>query len=300
MTFSARPICRVCGATESDVVCTSVSEAPESAVYRCLGCGIVHIFPIMTEAEETAFYRSEFERYMGRRSDEGWQSPADRFRASQAEGERRLPLVRPFLRAGDEVLEIGSSTGFFLDDLKGYVRSVMGVEPGDAQREYALSRGIETLRSLEELGSRTFGVIILYYVLEHLRDPVGYLRSLHRHLTAGGRVMIEVPNVEDALLSVYQIPQFSAFYWQKAHYQSFNRETLGRVLDIARFSSDMFPVQRYDLSNHMVWMMHGKPGGHGHFKGLLTPEVETAYAEALKARWVCDTLFAVARPATTV
>lgn len=44
-------------------------------------------------------------------------------------------------------------------------------------------------------------------------------------------------------------------------------------------------------------MMEQKPGGAGRFKELFTPALEAAYADALKARWRCDTVMAVARAA---
>jgi SAM-dependent methyltransferase len=289
------PVCRVCGSSESVLISRDVAGAPESAVYRCEHCTLIYLFPIMAEEEEANFYWLQFERYMEDRSSGGWKSPEVHFRSYQAEGERRLPLVRPHLLPDDTVLEIGSSTGYFLEDLRGYVRSVTGVEPGRTYRAFAVDRGIETVPALEDVGQRTFDVIALYYVLEHLRDPVGYLTTLRARLNPGGRLLIEVPNVDDTLLSVYRIPGFPPFYWQKAHYHYFSHRTLTDVLHRAGYSSALSPVQRYDLSNHMVWMMEGKPGGMGRFKHLFTAELESAYAEALKAHWVCDTLFAVGR-----
>lgn len=288
------PVCRVCGSSEAIQVGDTVAGAPDAAVYRCSKCTLLYLFPIMTEEEESNFYWLQFEKYMEGRTGGGWKSPEEHFRSYQAEGERRLPLVRSHLKPDDALLEIGSSTGFFLEDLKSYVRSVTGVEPGRTYRAFAIGRGIETVPGVEDLGGRRFDVIALYYVLEHLRDPVGYLASLRSRLNPGGRLLIEVPNIEDALLSVYQIPNFPVFYWQKAHYHYFSRLTLAEVLSRAGYEAQLTPVQRYDLSNHMVWMMEGKPGGMGRLGHLFTPEVETAYAEALKAQWVCDTIFAVA------
>jgi SAM-dependent methyltransferase len=287
--------CRFCGSKDGTVIGAEVSDAPEAKVYRCDTCGFVYLFPIMTEDEETAFYRSEFERYMQARSGPGWKSPEAHFRDYQAEGERRLPLVRPYLKADDAVLEIGSSTGYFLDDLRGYVREAVGVEPSEAYRDYANSRGLETRATLADWDGRPFDVLALYYVLEHLRDPIGYLAAFQKILNPGGRVLIEVPNVDDVLLGPYRIPKFGPFYWQRAHYQYFSHRTLAQALERAGFQATMIPVQRYDLSNHMVWMMDGRPGGAGRFADLFTPALDAAYRDALKASWRCDTVFAVAR-----
>src|SRR5262249_25579477 len=134
----------------------------------------------------------------------GWKSPEAHFQSYTGEALRRLPLVVPHLRETDAVLEFGSSTGFFLSALKPFVGSVTGAEPSEAYRSYAQSIGIDTAESLAEIGDRTFDAIALYYVVEHLRDPVGYVASLKARLNPRGRLLIEVPNVDDALLSLYQ------------------------------------------------------------------------------------------------
>ena len=294
MTTAVAPECRLCRSRESTLVSRTVSEAPESAVYECSGCGIVYVFPIMSEEEEAAFYARQFEEYMARRSGPGWKSPDAHFASYGSEAQRRLPLVMPHLSSTDAVLEIGSSTGYFLDALRPHVASVTGVEPGEAYRQYASSRGIETLETLSQLNGRRFDVIALYYVVEHLRDPIGYAAGLRERLNQGGRLLIEVPNVQDALLSLYKLPAFASFYWQRAHYQNFSSVTLARVLERAGYRVRAFPVQRYDLSNHMVWMSEGKPGGHGRFASVLGPEVDAAYRRSLMNRWICDTVFVVA------
>ncbi len=288
-----KPVCRLCGSSDAELIGEKVADSPESKQYKCRQCEIVYLFPIMSEKEEADFYRAEFEKYMAGRSGASWKSPQAHFRSYQPEGERRLPLVRPFLKPEDDVLEIGSSTGYFLDDLRGYVHSVTGVEPSQAYRDYANSIGIKTYSSLDELAGEKFDVLFLYYVLEHLRDPIGYMASLSHWLKPNGRILLEVPNVDDILLSPYHIPNFAPFYWQKAHYYNFSHKTLKDVLVRAGYDARLIPAQRYDLSNHMVWMMEGKPGGAGRFKEIFTPELETAYAEALKKHWKCDTLFAV-------
>lgn len=294
MTTTMPPVCRICGSSASELIGSSVSDAPDSAVYRCGGCSLVYLFPIMNDEEEEKFYRVEFEKYMEGRSGPGWKSPEAHFQSYQAEGERRMALVLQHLKSIDSVLEIGSSTGYFLEALRSHVQAVTGVEPGEAYRDYALSRGIETKKDIANLDGQKFDVIALYYVLEHLRNPVAYLSELKKRFKSGGRLLIEVPNVEDALIARYTIPAFPSFYWQKAHYHYFARRTLQDVLEKAGYSVQIFPAQRYDLSNHMVWMMEGKPGGTGRYRDLFSAELESTYSETLREHWACDTLFAVA------
>src|SRR5579864_3486332 len=88
--------CYLCRTPEADVVSRTVSQAPESLVYRCKKCDLVYLYPIMTPEQETAFYRAEFEKYMEGRSGPNWKSPEAHFKSYQDEGEKRIPRVRPF------------------------------------------------------------------------------------------------------------------------------------------------------------------------------------------------------------
>ncbi|MDO9372310.1 MAG: hypothetical protein Q7U07_06940 [Gammaproteobacteria bacterium] len=53
------------------------------------------------------------------------------------------------------------------------------------------------------------------------------------------------------------------------------------------------PGQRYDLPNHMHWMLAGQPGGMGKYSHILSRETERSYAEDLKRNGYCDYLIAI-------
>jgi SAM-dependent methyltransferase len=276
-------------------VVDTVWEAPESAVYRCGVCETVFVHPIMSEEEEKAFYEAQFAGYMKERGSPGETDPADHFQKWQPEAERRLENLKPWLREGMSVLEVGSSTGFLLDAIAPHVGSVVGVEPGEQYRDYANSRGIETHPLFEDISDRRFDLVISYYVVEHLRDPIGELQRWHALLNPGGRCAVEVPNVEDALVRYYQVDAFDRFYWQRAHYFNYSQKTLGMVMEKAGFDDyQAIPEQRYDISNHVHWMLTGEPGGKGRYTEVLDERLNAEYARAMKEHWLCDTVFAVA------
>ena len=107
-----------------------------------------------------------------------------------------------------------------------------------------------------------------------------------------------MPNVEDALVKYWQVEAFDRFYWQKAHYFNYSHETLAMVLKMAGFADvETVPVQRYDLSNHVHWLWKGEPGGAGKYADLLDAGVNAEYGRALRERWLCDTVMAVATKA---
>lgn len=287
-----------CADGERRRVVDTVWEAPEAAVYQCTNCEIVFIHPIMSEDEERSFYESDFAGYMKDRGAPGETLPEEHFEENWAEAERRAANLLPFLRHDQHVLEIGSATAGLLTAVKPHVASVTGVEPGSQYREYAISRGIDTVPTLEDVAGRTYDVLLAYYVVEHLRDPLEQLAQLHELLSPGGFFAIEVPNVDDALVRFYEIAAFDRFYWQRAHYFNYSHRTLADVLQRAGFASvETYPEQRYDISNHLHWLARGKPGGKGKYVDIFDERTNREYQRSLKEHWLCDTVFAVARKA---
>lgn len=288
--------CPLCG--EGGVrrrIVESVWKTPEATVYQCSDCEIVFIHPTMSSEEEKVFYKAEFTRYMKQRGAPGETTPEEHFQKNQAEAERRLANLKPYLHPDMHVLEIGSSTGFLLGAIEPHVALVTGVEPGQLYRKYANERGIRTYVDLSEVAEQRFDLILAYYVLEHLRTPVEYLGRFHNLLGPGGNLAIEVPNVDDALVCFYQLDSFDCFYWQKAHYFYYSHRTLTMVLRRAGFNGiEVIPEQRYDISNHIHWLLKGEPGGKGKYTHIFDDGLNQEYARCLKERWLCDTVFAIA------
>ena len=275
----------------------TIWEAEGAAEYQCEECGIVFLSPLMTPEEEREFYGAKFAEYMAKRGQAGGADPRDSYEKWKPEGARRLELLRPWLREGMSVLEIGAATGFLLDAIRPIVGDrVVGVEPGDDFRTFAADElGIEMHSSRDAVAGRRFDLILSYYVVEHLRDPVGELGQWRELLNPGGHLALEVPNVDDALVKYWQVEAFDRFYWQKAHYFNYSHGTMDMVLRMAGFSGvETVPVQRYDISNHVHWLWQGRPGGAGAYTDLLDEGVNREYQRALRERWLCDTVMAVA------
>lgn len=190
----------------------------------CRRCGFVFQSPRMTEAEAAAYYAAEYRRmYQG---DEG---PGQKDLTVQRQ--RAASLVS-FLRthgvAARRHLDIGASAGLLL----GAVREALGaepvgVEPGRAYREFAQAGGLRMYARLEDLMAGQpgrFDLISMAHVLEHLPDPVGYLRLLRETLLApDGWLLIEVPNL------------FCHDSFEVAHLTAFSAHTLRQALEKAGY-----------------------------------------------------------------
>lgn len=75
----------------------------------------------------------------------------------------------------DSMLDIGSSAGVLLSEFhKIYGCEVLGVEPNDKYREYAIAHGVPTVADISQVAKR-YSLVTAIHVLEHVKDPVGLI-----------------------------------------------------------------------------------------------------------------------------
>lgn len=146
---------------------------------------------------------------------------------------------------------------------------------------------------LDQLKGKKFDFVTAFHVIEHLSDPRAMLAELGRQLTDRGRLVIEVPSAEDALLTFYDCAAFQKFSYWSQHLFLFNPETLRRVAVEAGLKVvAVQQYQRYPLSNHLHWLSRGLPGGHREWSFLDGEALRAAYSAALAGIGKCDTLIA--------
>ena len=131
------------------------------------------------------------------------------------------------------VLEIGCGTGYLLSRLKERGARVQGIEPGPHGERGSALYGVPVVRgsfpSAEIQGQ--FGLVVLYLVLEHLPDPVGFLASVRDRVTPGGHLAIVVPDAEPFL----EAGDPSILFHE--HYSYFTAATLAATLRTAGAAS---------------------------------------------------------------
>ena len=272
----------------------------EQHFWKCDVCKMIYLVPPLSDEEELSFYKKEFGKYMEKRTgqDKDWSSPEKHFVYNQQEAERRMSFLAPYLTEGQKILEIGCSSGFMLSSLKDKGMDVYGLDPSEVFIEYVKSKGVHIYKKFEELREKhdlVFDLIIHYYVLEHIGNPVEFTNQYMSLLNDNGKMIFEVPCATDPLIELYKAPAFNKFYWSVAHNWYFNRESLTSLLKKTGYSFELFPEQRYDISNHMTWMLEGKPGGMGKYNHVFGEELDILYKRQMKKHWFCDTIIAVVK-----
>lgn len=290
------PECRICdaGNKEQKIRAPHVfGGREEHDFWQCDKCDGIYLYPVLTEDEEKRFYLQEFEKFMSTRVGDhrDWSNAEKHKVTNQDQVVRRLPFVEQYLKENVELLEIGCSSGFMLDAFRERGAKCMGVEPSGEFGDFLTQSGHEHVSDISDLEGKKFDVITHFFVFEHISDPFSFLETIQGLLKDGGVMIAEIPCANDPLTSIYDIEAFEKFYWSIAHHYYFTPKSMKYILDQLGYKYELLPEQRYDLSNHMVWMNEGRPGGQGKYRDQLGVEVTNTYSEHLKETWQCDTMF---------
>jgi len=109
---------------------------------------------------------------------------------------RRLKKMKKMVASGS-LLDIGSGIGQFLNYAQNDFYPVIGTEISDTAIEIAKEKFSITLMKggIEDIKfEKSFDIITLFHVLEHVENPKRTVKKIHQLLTTGGIVFIAVPN----------------------------------------------------------------------------------------------------------
>lgn len=296
-----KPKCRICGADESyqSIKADFVYGGEKfHNFWFCNKCKIVYLFPTLSVEEEASFYKKEFEKFMSSRSgaERDWSGAKEHIRTNQDQVARRWKFLEQHVEQGMDILEIGCSSGFMLNKFRDCRMNCTGIEPSGEFLQFLKENGhnaFPDISSMKQKRQGKFDLIVHFFVLEHIRNPFNFLKESYNILKPGGKIIAEVPCINDPLTSVYNIPAFEKFYWSIAHHYYYSPESISYIIEKLGFQYELMPEQRYDLSNHMVWMQEGKPGGQERYNTIFSPELNDKYMNELKNKWLCDTVLIV-------
>lgn len=252
-------------------------------VYKCCACETKFLSVV-----QDGDYENDFMYQTNNMSDIDIEKRVALFKKDD---ERRYKAVK-HLCEGKSVLDFGCGFGGFLNYISCVAEKCCGVELGRNERDYLKSKGILCTKSIDEYSGK-FDVITLFHTFEHLSEPEMWLEKFSHYLKKDGRLIIEVPNANDALRSLYNNENFADFTYWSAHLFLYTIDSLSMLIKKnGKYQIvSAGQIQRYSVANHLMWLAKGKPGGHEQWSFMDTQELNDAYASKLEEMEMCDTLF---------
>ena len=258
-----------------------VRDKPDLQVLQCKNCDLVFLSEIDHITNETYEKSGMHEETL---------TPIDEWlKDTEKDDQRRLDFLKDEI-VNKSILDFGTGAAGFLLKAKDFAQNCEGIELEKRVHEYWGSN-LMLHKNLDEVDKK-YDLITAFHVFEHLKDPRLILKQLMSKLNDNGKIVIEVPNSDDALLTLYNSEFKNFTYWSKHLFlfNAHNLKVLGQQAGLKVIS--IMQYQRYPLSNHMYWLSEESPGGHKHWAFLDSPEISSAYAKSLGAIGKCDTIIA--------
>jgi len=255
------PICQ----TSTDKVLSTTLRRGTGIVFYCVDCH--HGFLSENKAiDAKTYYAENYRQEYSHNAEAAATNAREIFDVYKNYQQDRLKEIVPFLSADTQLLEVGASAGQFLVNIKDDVKLVHAIELDKDCCDFMTSTlGIdadsEFLRE-SKFAKQRYDVICSFQVLEHVENPVTFLRELLESAGNDATLFIEVPNLNDPLLSVWSVPTYQQFFYHSAHLHYFTEESLKKVARLAGFADEQISVsftQDYNLLNHLNWITNNAP-----------------------------------------
>lgn len=195
--------CLVCGEAEfTDLFAAKdhLVSGESYVVRRCNACSFTFTADPPAEKEIGRYYLSE--DYISH-SDKK-QTPTERLyhlARSYMLGRKHRMVTYVTHRESGTLLDIGSGTGYFASFMNKKGWEVTGIELNEQARVDSVTRfGIRVLppEEIKAIPDRSADCITFWHVLEHLHDPVMWMREVKRILKDDGKCIIALPNPDSA------------------------------------------------------------------------------------------------------
>jgi 2-polyprenyl-3-methyl-5-hydroxy-6-metoxy-1,4-benzoquinol methylase len=153
----------------------------EIAVYECEATGYRFFYPFTLEGKEDLYRALE-------KTD--WCYEEDKWEHN---------IVASRIPETASLLDIGCGRGAFLSKVRSPHKT--GIELNKSAAAFARARGIAVAESLVQDHEGAYDYVTAFQVLEHIADPMPFLRSCLAVLKPGGSLIIAVPN-NDAFIRI--------------------------------------------------------------------------------------------------
>jgi 2-polyprenyl-3-methyl-5-hydroxy-6-metoxy-1,4-benzoquinol methylase len=274
--------CYLCNSKDYKKRKGSARDNKNLEIFECCNCGLVFLSEdshINESFYENSNMHSSFDFYKWRNE-------------TFIDDIRRFKFLKSSL-INKRVLDFGSGNGGFLKQIKAISKDVLGIELEKAIVPYYEKEDIPLENNLDKINKK-FDVITSFHVIEHIKNPLIVLKILKDLLEDNGKLIIEVPNANDVLLSIYENEAFSNFTYWSCHLYLYSQHTLSILAKKAGLEVEFIKhIQRYPLSNHLYWLSKNKPGGHEKWGNFFdSEELNVAYKNQLASLGATDTIIA--------
>jgi len=231
-------ICNLCNSDSTK----KIMEINGFNIVKCKKCGLIYVNPRLkfkvlekiymdgTYFRNPAFKDFKFTFYGYDRYLEEKKDIMDTF-------SRRLDVITRYRKNG-KLLDIGCAFGFFLELASKRGWKASGIEVSKNASDYAKKHQKSPVfnGTIEKANfkKKSFDVITLFDVIEHIPDPKNMLKKINKLLKPGGILAITTPNI-DSLPAKILGNKWEEVRRVREHIYFFSNRTLKKILEKSGF-----------------------------------------------------------------
>ncbi|RLT20787.1 MAG: class I SAM-dependent methyltransferase [Planctomycetota bacterium] len=215
-------------------------------VVKCRGCGLMRTNPRPTPEAMGFFYPDDYGPYLGTRVlKTNSTSSLKRLLTPLArkifdDKSQRLPIMVPA-----KMLEIGCASGAFLNQMSGLGWEVEGIEFSEKAAQNARQLGYKVYAGSLETAPAPLTLVDLivgWFVMEHLHNPIGSLKKLHEWANPGAWLVLSVPNANALEFHLFKDKWYALQL--PTHLNHYTPQSLAKVLNEGGWTLEKVHHQR--------------------------------------------------------
>lgn len=268
--------CPICN-NKTDKLLTARLRRGNGKVYYCKECDLGFLKNMILNTKD--YYDKEYRKEYSHKAQTNETSAEEIFKVYVQYQQERLNVLNKYINnTNNSFLEIGASAGQFLYHIKDRFDTINAIELDSncckfIENKFNILADCNYLEDSKFNIQNNYSVVSAYQVLEHTPNPIKFLESIYNVLKDDGIAIIEVPNLYDPLLSVWDVPEYNTFYYHSAHNFYFSEKSLNIIANEANFKVlDIIFTQDYNILNHINWVLNNQPQNDC-IRGLSSPKL---------------------------
>lgn len=220
--------CPICNASDFRII----HKKAQWHYLRCLNCGLVFLHPQPTTQEVIKNYQNYLPNQL--EEIEAWKM------MMKPVFDKSADLIQSRSKTDKgRLLDIGCGYGFFLQEMKCRGWKVEGIEISEIGRQYARDKWDinvypQPLENLS-LSENFFDVVTLFYVIEHVSDPLALIKEVKRILKPDGLILLRWPHSTPIVGILGPFSKKLDLYHTPYHLYDFSPSTMEKMLTFCGF-----------------------------------------------------------------
>ncbi len=224
---------------------------------------------------------------------DGESSPEHFYKIHDKEQADKLQILGTAILRGKVIADVGCGAGSFLDLVKGYAKTTIAIEPNRSFQQETKSKGHHAYSYCKDALNDWEGKVdlaISFAVIEHLDNPLAFLKEIKQLLKPNGTLLLSTPNYNDWLID-FLPNDYPRCVYRIVHKWYFCSDAIKKIANLAEFREiNVQFVQRFDLSNALHWARDCCPTGLG--KTPTFHDLNVMYKSLLETKGQSDFIYA--------